>query len=269
MTHTPLHFTKMHALGNDFIVVNNLTQTFPTDTATLTQLSDRHTGIGFDQALLIEPSTSADFFCRIFNTDGSEAQQCGNGLRCVARYLRDKACHAGETLTLETRAGVFNVTFHENHEITVTLGAPQSRIEAHSLTIHDQPLQLHTVSLGNPHGIIRVESASSADVDRLGHALNTHSNFKDGLNVGFMEVITPHHIRLRTYERGVGETLACGSNACAAALIGINQAWLSSPVEVTFERGSVVVGHEGGSHPITLTGGASLVFEGTLEKPTK
>lgn len=263
MTHTPFRFTKMHALGNDFIVVNNLEKTFPCDQATLTQLSDRHTGIGFDQALLIEPSTTADFFCRIFNTDGSEAAQCGNGLRCVARYLRDSSLHRGDTLTLETLAGVFPVVFHDNGDITVTLGAPQSSIDTHTLTVMNAPLQVHSVSLGNPHALVRVEQTRIAEVTPVGEALNKHANFPDGVNVGFMEVVNPHHIRLRTYERGVGETLACGSNACAAAIVGIHQGWLVSPVEVSFQWGSVVVGFEGGSHPVTLTGGASLVFEGS------
>jgi diaminopimelate epimerase len=259
---TSLAFTKMHALGNDFIVVNNLALTVDKTPSTIAHLGNRHLGIGFDQALLIEPSTRADFFCCILNTDGSEAEQCGNGLRCVALYLKTKKLHTHPLLTIETRAGVFPIRFCDDGDINITLGKPQSPVESLNLTVGNHHFLAHTVSMGNPHCLIQghVEQAAA-----IGEALNhQHPAFPEGVNVGFINIVNPHHIRLQTFERGVGFTNACGSNAAAAAIAGITEGVLSSPVTVEFRYGSLNITWEGEAHAVLMKGPASFVFEGIL-----
>ncbi|HEU5281019.1 MAG TPA: diaminopimelate epimerase [Gammaproteobacteria bacterium] len=259
---TSFAFTKMHALGNDFIVINNLTLNMDKNPSTIARLGNRHLGIGFDQALLIEPSTRADFFCCILNTDGSEAEQCGNGLRCVALYLKMKKLHTHPTLTIETRAGVFPIRFCDDGDINITLGKPQSSVKSLNLTVGNHPFLAHTVSMGNPHCLIQgqVERAST-----IGEALNhQHPAFPEGVNVGFMTIVNPHHVRLQTFERGVGFTNACGSNAAAAAIVGITEGVLRSPVTVEFRYGSLNIAWDGEGQPVVMQGPASFVFEGML-----
>lgn len=259
---TALSFTKMHALGNDFMVVNNLDLNLDKSPATIAAWGDRHRGIGFDQALLIEPSNKADFFCRILNTDGSEAEQCGNGLRCVALYLKTKQLSTKASLSIETRAGVFPIHFCDDGEIEVVMGQPTSPVQSVTLAIANQPLHALTVSLGNPHCIL---AAPQGNPGLIGQTLNQqHPAFPAGVNVGFMNVLNEHHIRLQTYERGVGFTHACGSNAVAAAVAGITEAILCSPVQVEFRYGTLCITWEGDHHPILMKGPASLVFEGRL-----
>lgn len=257
-----LAFTKMHALGNDFIVINNLNLNVDKSPAIISRLGNRHLGIGFDQALLIEPSSRADFFCCILNADGSEAEQCGNGLRCVALYLKTKKCHTKPTLSIETRAGVFPVQFCDDGDITITLGQPKSTVQALHLTVANQAFSAHTVSMGNPHCLIQghLESALT-----IGEVLNhQHPDFPHGVNVGFITIENQHHIQLKTFERGVGFTNACGSNAAAAAVAGIAEGTLASPVTVEFRYGSLTIHWDGKDHPIIMKGPASFVFEGEL-----
>jgi len=227
----PLTFTKMHGLGNDFMVINTIQQPFDLGMVSIPALADRHIGVGFDQLLLIEPSTSADFFCRIFNSDGSEAEQCGNGLRCIARYLHEEGIHQGSTLTIETRSGIFPIKINKIDNVTVTLSPPPAADIELRLNPHTE---LHSLSLGNPHTILKVDSVETAAVATLGPEISTHPHFACGTNVGFMEVVNRDHIRLRTFERGTGETHACGSNACAAAIIGIRNHSLANRVMVEF-----------------------------------
>ncbi|TAK79398.1 MAG: diaminopimelate epimerase [Gammaproteobacteria bacterium] len=257
---TTLHFTKMHGLGNDFVVMDPVTLSI-TDIA---QLAHRHIGIGFDQLLVIEPSSRADFFCRIFNADGSEAEQCGNGLRCVARFVHEEKRHPASHLTIETKAGVFPILIKDYDHIRVTMGAPQLQENKLELMLTQQSVVMSVLSMGNPHAVMAVESVETVPISQLGPDIATHAFFPQGINVGFMQIITPHHIRLRTFERGAGETYACGSNACAAVAAGIAHGWLKSHVQVEFQHGSLHIEWEGEGKPIHMTGPATKVFDGVV-----
>ena len=195
----------MHGLGNDFAVIDNIASVINPNHLDIAKLSDRHLGIGFDQLLLIGSSTVADFSCRFFNADGSEAEQCGNGVRAVARFLRENKLFTKDKLRLETQAGVVEISSHDDDNIEVNMGKPQ---------FFTSPLpEFTTLSMGNPHAIKVVDSAKIYPVETEGKNIATHPLFPEGINVGYMEIVDPHHIRLRTYERGVGETCACGTNA--------------------------------------------------------
>jgi diaminopimelate epimerase len=259
-------FTKMHGLGNDFMVINTLNQSIDLKQLPITTLSDRHVGVGFDQLLLIEKSKQADFFCRIFNADGSEAEQCGNGLRCVARFIHENGLYAGSTFSLETKAGVFPIDINDYDHIRVTLAAPNHAAQSVELSLPNQlgNLTVNVLSLGNPHAVIKVASLESTPINLLGPAISTHPHFPQGTNVGFMQIINPNHVRLRTIERGSGETHACGSNACAAALTGIKNGWLQSPVKVEFHYGELLIDWDDTKHLIHMTGPAARVFSGNL-----
>lgn len=248
-----LDFTKMHALGNDFIVVNAIDHPFDTTSISISGLANRHSGIGFDQFLIIEPSQQADFFCRIFNSDGSEAQQCGNGLRCVARWLHEENLIPGNEVSLETKAGIFPLTIQDYNHIRMTMGAPQIQSMDNSLSV---------ISLGNSHAITRVETLDHLALELRAQQISM--NFPDGINVGFMQVMNNGHVKLRTIERGVGETMACGSNACAAAVAGIANGWLQPQVIVEYSQGSLLIDWSGESQPVYLTGPAATVFKGCI-----
>lgn len=260
----PISFTKMHGLGNDFVVINSLNQDIPNvDDLPITALANRHVGIGFDQLLIIGPSTKADYSIRIFNADGSEAEQCGNGLRCIARELHEnKLC--GKKVTLATKAGVFPVTIENYDEISVALGVPKIEDSLYQLR-NDLPITL--ISLGNPHAILKVASIQDETSMLKGKAIYEHKTFSQGINVGLMQVINQSHIALRTLERGTGETYACGSNACAAVCAGIINDWIESnaPVKVDFRLGSLLIEWPGEGKPVTITGPASHVFSGSCE----
>lgn len=257
-------FTKMHGLGNDFIIVNELTNKIAWQPLTITKLSDRHRGIGFDQLLIIEPSQQADFFCRIFNADGSEAEQCGNGLRCVARFIHEEGLKKQTHFAIETKAGVYPVQLENYEHICVTMGAPQVKNALVEIDVNSEvtALPISVLSVGNPHAIVKVTSLQSAIPTQLGPAIATHRLFPEGANVGFMEVLSPNHIRLRTFERGSGETFACGSNACAAVVAGITNGWLKNKVNVEFQYGNLLIEWDGKSGPIHMTGPATRVFTG-------
>ena len=271
MTHSStqkqLHFVKMHGLGNDFVVIDAINQSFDITKFNIPHLANRHTGIGFDQLLIIEPSKNADFFCRIFNADGSEAEQCGNGLRCVARFIQEEKLHTDSSLTIETKAGIFPVHVKDFDHITVTLGAPiiEKQLVEIKLSQHPYTVNASILSLGNPHTIIKVEAIEPIIANQLGPDISSSPLFPNGTNVGFMEVINQHHIRLRTYERGAGETLACGSNACAAICAGIINNWLQHKVEVQFRNGSLFIEWNGKEeNPIFMTGPTARVYEGEI-----
>ena len=264
----PVPFSKMHGLGNDFIIINNINQTLPIKKLNIPELANRYIGIGFDQLLILEPSQKADFFCRIYNADGSEAEQCGNGLRCVARFIIENKLHASlkNKLTLETMAGLFSVSIPDYEHISIDLGNPdiQSTLTSIRPINQDILLNMTCLSLGNPHAVIKIDSLTDAMIDHIGPGLTTHTQFIQGANIGFMEVINPTHVRLRTFERGSGETLACGSNACAAAITGILNGWLTNKVEIEFKYGSLWIEWAGEGQPVRMTGPASLVFTGEL-----
>lgn len=260
-----LNFCKMHGLGNDFVIVSAFHQTVALEKPAIARLADRHCGIGFDQLLVVGPSTQADLHCRIFNADGSEAEQCGNGLRCVARFAQEEKIIAKSLLTIETKAGLIQVEIEDYDRIRANMGLPIIDPGPVMVTVDAFPVALTTLSLGNPHAIYRVEATQTVPVAAWGATIEKHSVFSQGVNVGFMEVRDRKKIGLRTYERGVGETLACGSNACAAVVAGITQGWLDPRVDVGFACGNLQVEWQGEGQPVFLTGPASRVFTGTIE----
>lgn len=260
-----LHFTKMHGLGNDFMVVNALKQSIDYQQLPITTLANRRIGIGFDQLLIIEPTKTADFFCRIFNADGSEAEQCGNGLRCVARFVCEEGLIKNQHFQIETIAGKFSATVHQLDNISVTMGSPTVTHALTTLLLTDSPAVTATIlSVGNPHTIVKIDDVQSTYPALLAPSIQEHAMFGQGTNVGFMQVINKHHIKLRTFERGAGETNACGSNACAAVVAGIENGWLESPVQVEYRYGSIHIEWQNESVPIVMTGPAMRVYSGMI-----
>lgn len=258
-----LRFSKMHGLGNDFVVINNLAGDINWKSLPIKRICDRHLGIGCDQVLIIEKAKHADFFCRILNADGSQAEQCGNGLRCVARYLHEQNIASSSIFTLETMAGVFPVSIKDYETISVTLPIPQLTVNDCSIPISpDQALHGKSLSLGNPHLVIEVDEVASTPVIELGKIASTHTSFPNGVNVGFMQKVSNNHIILRTFERGSGQTHACGSNACAAVASGIHSGLLDKRVDVEFTLGKLRIEWLDNGSALIMTGPASLVFTG-------
>ncbi|OGT45970.1 MAG: diaminopimelate epimerase [Gammaproteobacteria bacterium RIFCSPHIGHO2_12_FULL_41_20] len=263
MIKTPIQFYKMHGLGNDFVVINTIHQPIDISSLPIQQIAHRQLGIGFDQLLLIEASHRADFFCRIFNSDGSEATQCGNGLRCIARLVHEQGLHTSSALTVETHSGIFNITILDYQHIQITMGIPQLQQNSWNIPLKNHPPLVATVlNLGNPHAIIRVPALATTPTHLLGKEISTHALFPQGINVGFMEIIQPNHIRLCTFERGAGETYACGSNASAAVAAGIINRWLENKVTVEYPYGTLEVEWPGGTHPMVMQGPAEYSFSG-------
>ncbi len=264
--HHPQLFTKMHALGNDFVVMSALQTPIYLTEAAIKKLADRHTGIGFDQLFIIEHSKEADFFCRIFNADGSEAFQCGNGLRCIARFVHENGLITSATFSIATKAGVFPVSIKDYDHISIRIPV-ETAVATTVITLNDEPLTLYTVSLGNPHAILKIDNLAAfaeADFAQKGQAISTHTQFKDGVNVGFMQVLDRQHIALRTYERGAGLTQACGSNACAAALVSMANDWVDRKVAILFPRGKLQMARADRDDAIIMTGPAVSVFAGSV-----
>ncbi|WP_027351359.1 diaminopimelate epimerase [Halotalea alkalilenta] len=278
-----LHFTKMHGLGNDFMVVDLVTQRARLDSHQVREFADRHFGIGFDQLLLVEPPRhpDMDFRYRIFNADGSEVENCGNGARCFARFVLDQRLTRKRELKVETSGGPLTLKVGNDERVTVEMGTPvldASRVpfEAkhagpkHQLRL-DTPIdgieqvEFGVVSMGNPHAVLVVDSVATAPVATLGPVLESHRRFPNRVNVGFMEVVDRRHIRLRVFERGVGETLACGTGACAAVVTGIQQGLLEQRVEVELPGGRLTIEWPGEGHQVVMTGPAEKVFDGRLE----
>jgi diaminopimelate epimerase len=273
-----LRFTKMHGLGNDFVVLDGVSQTVALTPEQCRRIADRHFGVGCDQILLVEkPSRAdADFRYRIFNADGGEVEQCGNGARCFVRFVHDHGLTDKTAIRVETASGVIEPRLLDNGQVTVDMGAPRfapadipfvadAEAMTYPLKVGQHIIEIAALSMGNPHAVLRVNDLDSAPVDILGAAIESHARFPQRVNAGFMQVLTPHDIRLRVYERGVGETLACGTGACAAAVAGIRQGWLQSPVSVHTRGGDLVIEWAGMGHPVLMTGPAVTVFEGELE----
>ncbi|NJD08268.1 MAG: diaminopimelate epimerase [Methylococcaceae bacterium] len=272
-----VRFTKMHGLGNDFVVIDAVRQIVNLDGDTVRRLADRHFGVGFDQLLLVEPpqSAEADFRYRIFNADGGEVAQCGNGARCFARFVYEQGLCEKTEVRVDTAAGRLLLRREGDGNITVDMGVPRFRpdqiplaveAEAHEYAVESGGSQWRfgAVSLGNPHAVLRVEEVDTAPVQSLGRLLESHSMFPERANIGFMEIAERHRIRLRVFERGSGETLACGSGACAAAVVGIERGWLQSPVRVELAGGALAISWEGRGRPVLMTGPATTVFEGKI-----
>lgn len=264
-------FTKMHALGNDFIVIDGThdddTSLF-TQPAFIQQIADRHRGIGFDQCLIIEPALSpkADFFYRIINANGAEVGQCGNGARCAARFIHEKQLSAKKTLILETRTTLLSVSINAPYDytsITATLGVP-SFVSQDIQTLHNT--DFYALNIGNPHAIIHIDQIALAPVDAIGKIFNTQpsSLFPDGVNVEFMQIIDSQHLQLRVFERGAGETQACGSGACAAMICARQFYGTDATMHITLPGGTLTISWQGEGHPVHLTGDAVTVFEGVL-----
>jgi len=261
---TPIHFVKMHGIGNDFVVIDAINQKINSTQLPIAKLSNRNTGIGFDQLLMIEPSKNADFFCRIFNADGSEAEQCGNGLRCVARFLHENGLTKNKSFSLETKAGVFPVEINDYNHVRVTMGVPEIKEPLVQINVDHLTMPISVLSMGNPHAVLKVDELKEINAAKLAPVIASQKYFPHGANVGFMQILNKDHIRLRTFERGAGETLACGSNACASAVAGIKNGWLAPQVQVEFSQGSVWVEWQGDGQVAHLTGSAEMVFTGQI-----
>ena len=267
----------MHGLGNDFVVIDAINQLIALTPEQIRRLSDRHFGIGFDQLLLVEKpvSDNADFKYRIFNADGGEVSQCGNGARCFARFVRDKKLSDKDEIRVDTGSGQLLLRFNEDGLITVNMGIPKHKpteipllAERESLlyniTVNGIEQAFGAVSMGNPHAVLRVNDAESAPVADWGKQLESHAVFPERANIGFMQIIDRQHIKLRVYERGAAETLACGSGACAAVVIGIEQNLLAPEVSVELPGGELQISWSGRGEPVFMTGSAVSVFEGSI-----
>lgn len=272
-----IKFTKMHGLGNDFVVIDGVSQSVSLSTEQLQRLADRHFGVGCDQILLIEIAEGdADYRYRIFNADGGEVEQCGNGARCFVRYVHDRGMTSKREIRVETLGGVIIPRLEADGEVTVNMGAPkfepreipfvaEKRAPTYPLDIGGKQLEISVVSMGNPHAVQLVPDIDDAPVLTEGVMIEGHPRFPQRVNAGYMQVIDRHHIRLRVYERGAGETLACGTGACAAVVAGIQRGVLESPVEVSFRGGDLFIRWEGEDQPVWMTGPAVTVFDGEID----
>lgn len=273
-----LRFTKMHGLGNDFVVFDAINQTVNLTTTQLRHIADRHFGIGCDQILLVEKAShpDADFRYRIFNADGGEVSQCGNGARCFVRFVHDQGLSNKTTLRVETSSGFIEPGLLANGDVSVNMGAPHfapadvpfvaDKIALqYPLQVGEHSIHITALSMGNPHAVMRVNDLNAAPVGILGGAIAAHPRFPQGVNAGFMQIIGPHEIQLRVYERGAGETLSCGTGACAAAVAGVSNGWLQSPVTVHTRGGDLTIDWAGENQAVMMRGPATTVFEGELE----
>jgi diaminopimelate epimerase len=272
-----LKFSKMHGLGNDFVVLDGVTQSIDLSDAQYRFLADRHFGIGCDQILLIEKPTrgDADFRYRIFNSDGGEVEQCGNGARCFVRYVHDHGLSDKTEIRVETLNGLIKPRLEANGEVTVDMGVPrfepreipflaEQRAPTYVLSLPDKSIEISPVSMGNPHAVQVVADVDSAPVAADGPRIESHASFPKRVNAGFMQVLDRGHIKLRVFERGSGETLACGSGACAAVVAGIQRGLLDAQVRVTTHGGDLVIRWAGEGQSVLMTGPAVEVFSGVI-----
>ncbi|ELB2078362.1 diaminopimelate epimerase [Vibrio parahaemolyticus] len=271
------HFSKMHGLGNDFMVVDCITQNVFFSQDLIRRLADRHTGVGFDQLLVVEApyDPETDFHYRIFNADGSEVEQCGNGARCFARFVRLKGLTNKYSISVSTKKGKMILDVEDDGEVTVNMGVPEfepnkipfkakQKEKTYIMRAGDKTLFCGAVSMGNPHVVTVVDNVDTADVDTLGPLLESHERFPERVNAGFMQIVDRNNIRLRVYERGAGETQACGSGACGAVAVGILQGLLDESVKVSLPGGELHISWQGPGKPLFMTGPATHVFDGQL-----
>lgn len=272
-----MQFSKMHGLGNDFMVIDGVTQNIYLTEEIIRKLSDRHRGIGFDQLLLVEPpyDPDLDFHYRIFNADGSEVSQCGNGARCFARFVTLKGLTNKQDIAVSTAKGKMVLSLKGEGLVRVNMGEPiwepaqipftANKFEKnYILRTELQTVLCGVVSMGNPHAVLQVEDVETANVQELGALLESHERFPERANIGFMHVQARDHIRLRVFERGVGETQACGSGACAAVAVGIMQGVLDSCVRVDLPGGSLSIEWAGEGQPLYMTGAAEHIYDGVI-----
>jgi diaminopimelate epimerase len=273
-----IQFTKMHGLGNDFMVVDGVTQNVFFSPEQIRRLADRNFGIGFDQLLLVEPpyDPDLDFHYRIFNADGSEVEQCGNGARCFARFVRNKGLTNKNKIRVSTSSGKMTLRLERDGTVTVNMGVPilepslipfkaKKPEKTYLLQTAQQTFLCGAASMGNPHCVLDVEDVTSAAVAEIGALLTKHERFPRGVNVGFMQVINSGHIKLRVYERGAAETLACGTGACAAVVVGQIQGKLDQQVRVDLPGGTLTINWEGEGKPLWMTGPAQHVYDGQIQ----
>lgn len=272
-----LRFSKMHGLGNDFVVIDAIRQQVDLTPERVRFLADRHFGVGCDQLLVVEPAQQpgVDFRYRIFNADGGEVEQCGNGARCFVRFVIEQGLTDKREIRVETKSGVITLSAQDNGQVTVNMGVPvfePARIPFQSdsdafvqpLDVAGAAVAITAVSMGNPHAVQVVADADAAPVGMQGPLIESHPRFPARVNAGFMQVADPHHIRLRVYERGAGETLACGTGACAAVVAGIVRNLLESPVRVSTRGGELNIAWAGEGAPVFMTGPAVTVFEADI-----
>ncbi len=273
-----LIFTKMHGLGNDFVVFDGIRQTVELSSGLIRQIADRQTGIGCDQVLLVESSDrpGIDFRYRIYNADGGEVEQCGNGIRCFALFVRDKGLTDKDEIAVETLSGVITPRVLSSNQVEVNMGTPRFDPKevpfvadelqtTYDLDVAGQPITISAVSMGNPHAIQVVDDVESAPVSTQGPLIESHPRFPQRVNSGFMQIVGRDHIRLRVYERGVGETRACGTGACAAMVVGRQLGRVDDRVAVDLPGGRLEIAWAGDDKPVFMTGPAVSVFEGEID----
>lgn len=272
-----LNFTKMQGAGNDFVVIDSYTQPISLTTDQIKFIANRYFGVGCDQLLMVEKTSTpnVDFRYRIFNADGGEVEQCGNGARCFVRFVVEKGLTQKHEILVETASGIISLKLQDDGQVTVNMGAPrflpaQIPFEAsaqqtlYPLELAQAKIQISALSMGNPHAVTVVNDVNTAPVAEYGPQIESHSRFPQRVNAGFMQVLNPHEINLRVYERGSGETLACGTGACAAAVSGMQLGLLSSPVVVNTRGGQLTIAWAGEQAPVMMTGPAEIVFEGEI-----
>lgn len=275
-----LEFTKMQGLGNDFVVVNATAAPVKLTPAQLRFIADRHFGVGCDQLLMVEPARSADtdFYYRIFNADGGEVEQCGNGARCFVRYVHGRGLTEKSAIRVGTLAGVIEPRLEADGQVTVDMGVPEfepakipfavpARQPLYDLAVDKNIIKINALSMGNPHAVQVVADVDAAPVATEGPLIETHPLFPQRVNAGYLQVIDRTHIRLRVHERGAGETLACGTGACAAVVAGIERGLLDARVTVSTRGGDLVIVWAGAGQPVLMTGPAVTVFNGEIELP--
>ncbi len=277
-----IQFTKMHGLGNDFMLLNNLANEYRLTAEQIAQLADRRFGVGFDQLLLVEAAQEAniDFCYRIFNQDGEEVEHCGNGARCFAKYVTDKGLCNKEAIVVKTVNRLLTLRIDSKADVSVDMEAPVFAaakipfLSESGATLHSRALNISgnvirvefcALSMGNPHAVIRVEELDKTAVKEIGKALDSHPDFPEGCNVGFMQIVDRNSINLRVYERGANETPACGSGACAAVVAGCLQGLLGATVSVNSRGGQLSITWRGTDSPVLMTGPATTVYEGTIQ----
>ncbi|UCB54180.1 MAG: diaminopimelate epimerase [Thiotrichales bacterium] len=274
-------FTKMHGIGNDFVVIDAINQDISLSAEQVRLVADRHFGVGCDQLLLVERPVhaEAEFRYRIYNADGGEVQQCGNGARCFARFVHENGMTDNTTIPVETAAGMIYLKLEDDGQVSVDMGVPsfvpaslpfnaddldKDDTEYHQLVVNGEKYAIGAVSMGNPHAVLLVDSVDEAPVEKLGAAIESHERFPERVNVGFMEIMDRSRIRLRVFERGAGETLACGTGACAAVAVGIHNSLLDHTVQVELRGGNLTIRWQGGDNTLLMTGPAQTVYKGQM-----
>lgn len=273
-----LKFSKMQGLGNDFAVFDFISQRGHLTPEQVRHIADRRFGIGCDQVLVVEPpeQPDVDFRYRIYNADGSEVEQCGNGARCFARFVREQRLTNKRSIRVQTLSGIIELHVLQDDRVRVDMGPPRfapaqvpfeavAEADSYPLDVNGQSLDIGALSMGNPHAVLRVEDIDTAPVATLGPAIERHPRFPQRVNAGFLQVVDRHRIRLRVFERGSGETLACGTGACAAAVSGIRRGWVTSPVTVSLPGGELTIEWAGTDTPVFMTGPAVTVFRGQIK----